>query len=43
MLLLPQQNRPSTPPALAIATATHPMEEPLHKMKIMRLRINKSI
>ena len=29
--------------ALATTTATHPMEEPLHKMKIMRLGINKSI
>jgi hypothetical protein len=29
--------------ASATATTTHPMEEPLHKMKIMRLRINKSI
>jgi hypothetical protein len=29
--------------APATATTTHPMEEPLHKMKIMRLRINKSI
>jgi hypothetical protein len=29
--------------ASANATTTHPMEEPSHKMKIMRLRINKSI
>ena len=29
--------------ALATTTATHPMEEPSHKMKIMRLRINESI
>ncbi len=29
--------------ASATATATNPMEEPLHKMKIMRLRINESI
>ncbi len=29
--------------ASATATATHLMEEPSHKMKIMMLRINKSI
>ncbi len=29
--------------ASATTTATHPMEEPLHKMKILRLRINESI
>jgi hypothetical protein len=37
MLPPPQQNRPSTPPASATTTVTHPMEKPLHKMKIMRL------